>query len=1134
MKLPVFALSLLLASAVHADGIELLTPAAVESGTAEGGASENPVVLSADGRWIAFPSYARNLVPGQHEGPISSLDVFLHDRQTGTTVLVSHAFGSPTQAVTGLSFPMSISADGRWVGFLSRDNNLVPGQDPQTTHLQAFLYDRDTGTNTLVSHAAAGPLVESLGSAQEVRVSADGSWVAFSSDAADLVAGLAGPASVANVFLYERATGDVRLVSRAAGTTLVRGNRTSFDVSMTPDGRYLAFESQATDLVAGYTGSLDWKVYLFDRVTGTMALVSRSAASATEGVPGRDAAISADGSTVAFLSTGDNLVAGQVDENAGYDAFLYDRATGTNILASRSTASPVTAGNRPVTEVFRPRISDTGGYVAFVGEASDAVAGQVDGSGTDDLFLFERATSSLTLVSHASGAAATAANQLTSYFTLSADGRFVAYQSRATDLVSGQIDAGQDEDVFLFDRTTATSMLASGAGGSPQNAGRPESFFPTISADGTVVAFTSWASDLAAGTADLNTDRDTMLFDRVAGTTSVASLAAPGMASGTAGAASVLRSASAGARYAVIQSAAENLVAGQVDANHGSDLFLVNRVAGTTTLVSRSTASATTAGNGESTSAAISADGSWIVFASSASDLVPGQVDTPGTSDIFLYERATGTITLLSHAAGSPLTVGDAPCGGWDGFGTFVPAEVAISEDGRWIAFECEAGNLVAGQTESWLESIDVFLHDRVTGQTTLVSRGHASADTAGNNSSGRPRLSADGRWIAFLSRATNLVAGATDNNGVDDLFLHDRDTGQTFLASRAAGTAATAADNRSQSPALSADGKFVAFTSTATNLVPGQVDPPRSGSNQDVFLFDRVAGTVELISRASGSATATPNGLSTYAAVDAAGRHVAFYSEATNLVPGQTGPKGGVFLHDRVTRATELLSHTGASRTETQGILALPVLSPDGRFVAFVGYPPLYLADRRLGTLERIAEAYAFFTSGTDPVPTSVAALSPDGSAVLFTSYDRSLSVDDFNNTADVYAYTRMAPAASDFYTIEPCRLVSTPQTGPAPVSGQTALLDVHGACGVPATATAVALNVTVLQSTGAGRLSVYPGNILAPGTSTINFKANQTLANNAVLPLATNGDGTLGLTPFVTGGGTVHVIVDLSGYFE
>ena len=85
-----------------------------------------------------------------------------------------------------------------------------------------------------------------------------------------------------------------------------------------------------------------------------------------------------------------------------------------------------------------------------------------------------------------------------------------------------------------------------------------------------------------------------------------------------------------------------------------------------------------------------------------------------------------------------------------------------------------------------------------------------------------------------------------------------------------------------------------------------------------------------------------------------------------------------------------------------------------------------------------------------------------------------------------------------------------------------------------MPETATAVALNVTVLQPTGTGRLAVHPGNILAPGASTINFKADQTLANNAILSLATNGDGTLAFSPFVVGGGTVHVIVDLSGYFQ
>ncbi len=1135
MKRYALVLSLLLVPAVpaaHAGEIDLLTPAVIESDTAEGGASNAPL-LSADGRWAAFSSSARNLVTGQQEEAYSYPDAFLHDRQTGTIVLVSHAFDSSTRAGTNYSYPTSISADGRWVTVFSVSDHLTPDQDDLPLQ-QIFLYDRDTGTNTLVTHSTAGPLVEHDGNAGSAEISADGNWIVFTTAGTDLIGGLTGPLS-RNVFLYERATGETRLVSRAAGTTHTRGDWDSADPSISADGRYVAFESYATDLVAGYSQIFAPDVYLFDRMTGSMALVSRSASSATQSAMGKDPVISADGSAVAFLSVGNNLVAGQVNANGWHDAFLYDRATGTNVLVSRSTASAVTTGNNAVEDEQPLAISATGAYVAFASEATDAVAGQVDGPNADnDVFLFARATSSLTLVSRSNASPTTTANRASDAPALSADGRFVAFQSRAADLVAGQVDAGKDYDVFLFDRTTGTNALVSGAGGSAQNAALPESWFPTISADGAVVAYASKAKDLAPlalGTADLNSDWDTVLFDRAAGTSSYASLAATGMAPSSAGAASVLNSASADARYAVVQSLAENLVAGQVDANQGNDVFLVDRVAGTTTLVSRSAASAITTGNADSGRAAISADGNWIVFNSAATDLVPGQIDTAGSPDVFLYERATGTVTLLSRAAGSAATAGDAGCGTWGLPNVYFPGESAISQDGRWIAFECAARNLVAGQTGNGFESSDIFLHDRITGTTTLVSRSHASAATVGNQPSGKPRISADGRWIAFLSSADNLVAGAVDSSGTQDLFLHDRDTGQTLLVSRVAGTAATAASGWTGSPSLSADGRNLVFVSAATNLVPGQSELSQDSS--DVFLFDRVAGTVELISRAAGSATTTGNSFSVYPAVDADGSHVAFFSDASNLVPGQSGPAGGVFLHDRTTRVTELVSHRGASRTENLGVYGLPVLSPDARFVAFVGDPPLYLADRQLGTLERIAEASAYLSTGMESVPTSLPALSPDGSTVLFTT-GAILNAADDNGTHDVFSYTRTAPGASDFYTITPCRLVNTLQTGPAPVSGQTSLVDVHGACGVPETATAVALNVTVLQSTGAGRLAVHPGNLLIPGTSTLNFKANQTLANNAILPLASNGEGTLGITPFVIGGGTVHVIVDLSGYFQ
>lgn len=1115
---------LCLTPAAQAGRVVLLSTTATESGTAEGGAGGTRAV-SADGRWIAFASAATNLVTGQEEpGTYPYEDVFLHDRLTGATVLVSHAAGSATRAANYISNRPSISADGRWVVYLSRSGSIIPGQNPDPFE-QVFLYDRDSGTNTLVSHSTAGLQVESTGTALDARVSADGSWVVFTSTGNDLVSGLSlSPASSSNVFAYQRATGQILLVSRAAGTILTGANGPSDTPLPSADGRFIVFQSQATNLISGYSGT-GRNVFLFDRLTGVKTLVSRTASSAVTGAGGHGAVISANGSAVAFLSAAGNVVSGQADTNGRDDAFLFNRSTGTNVLASRAAAGPATAGNGGVSGQYPLQISDDGTYVAFAGDSSDAIAGQADQAGsTDDIFVFERTASSLTLVSRSSASATATGNRRSGSPAMSADGRWIAFHSAATDLVAGQVDPVFEDDVFLFDQSTGTTTLVSGVGGSAQIAANRFTWFPQISADGSVVSYQTRAKNVVAGVADLNSATDIVLYDRAAGTSSFASRQGPDMASATAGVFSMVTSASADGRYAVLLSWAENLAPGQVDDNQSADVFLVDRGAGTTTLVSRSAASPTAAANGASGNAAISADGNWIVLNSLATDLVPGQVDTPGTPDVFLYERATGTVTLVSHAAGSAATAGNAPCGSWDAFDGYFPGGFAISADGRYVAFECRAGNLVAGQSDG-NGSDDIFLYDRTTGQASLASHIPGAAATAGNGGSHGPRLSADGRWIAFTSVATDLITG-TDGNGTLDVFLHDRDTGVTLLASRAAGTVATTADGPSDQATLSADGRHLVFASQATNLVPGQTDTPLS---QDVFLFDRATGTVELISRAAGSATAAANGTSEAPAVSADGLLVAFTSLATNLVPGQTGPAGGVFVHDRSTRRTELISHSGFSPTATLGIYAPPAMSADGRHVAFV-FDALYIADRQLGTLERVAPAAVFYGEDVPVVQPIFSA----GGTVFFNSVDPVLAPADYNGGSDAFAWIPEPPAASDFYTVAPCRLLNTQVSGPAPVSGQTSILDVHGACGVPVTATAVAVNVTVLQPAGPGRVSAHRGNVLAPGTSTINFAANQTLANNAIVPLATNGEGTLALTPFLVGGGAVHVIVDVSGYFE
>ena len=344
----------------------------------------------------------------------------------------------------------------------------------------------------------------------------------------------------------------------------------------------------------------------------------------------------------------------------------------------------------------------------------------------------------------------------------------------------------------------------------------------------------------------------------------------------------------------------------------------------------------------------------------------------------------------------------------------------ALSADGRFVAFDSAATDLVAGDTNG---VSDVFVHDRQTGTTERVSV--ASDGAQGNGSSGLvtfafpPALSADGRFVAFVSFATNLVA--SDTNGATDVFVHDRQTATTERVSVASdGTEGNAA---SAGATLSADGRFVAFHSAATNLVAGDTN----GTN-DVFVHDRQTGITERVSVASDGTQG--NNASSYPAFSADGRFVAFDSDATDLVAGDTNGTTDVFVHDRQTATTE--------RVSVNGFSAGPALSADGRFVAFHstgsnlvagdtnGATDVFVHDRQTGTTERVSGA-SDGTQGNDA--SAGPALSADGRLVAFHSSATNLVAGDANRAYDVFVHDR-AVSTTTTSTTQPATTSTTSTT--------------------------------------------------------------------------------------------------------
>ncbi len=354
------------------------------------------------------------------------------------------------------------------------------------------------------------------------------------------------------------------------------------------------------------------------------------------------------------------------------------------------------------------------------------------------------------------------------------------------------------------------------------------------------------------------------------------------------------------ARFAAFVSAANNLVAN--DTNNQEDIFVHDRQTGATTRVSVDSNGAQA--NNVSDSPFLSGDGRFVAFDSNASNLVAN--DTNNQRDVFVHDRQTGETTRVSLDSS-----------GVEGNGASL--DPVISPDGRFVAFNSDASNLVANDTNG---VGDVFVHDRQTGETTRVSVD--SNGVEGIFVSGFPTMSADGRLIAFRSLADNLVPN--DTNGAFDIFLHDRQTGITTRVS--VDSNGVEADSDSEDANLSADGRFLAFESDSTNLVPNDTN-----NDEDIFVRDLVANTTTRVSL--NSVGAQPNGPSFTPWLSADGRFVAFESGASDLVANDTNGNFDVFVRD-LQSGTNVRISVDSNGVEANSFSGQPVLSADGLAVAF------------------------------------------------------------------------------------------------------------------------------------------------------------------------------------------------------
>ncbi len=904
-----------------------------------GGSSQMPMV-SADGRYVLFVSTANNLALMSNGAPMAAstllnLNVFLRDRASNTTTLISVNL-TGTGGGNGNSFPLGISTNGRFVLFESDADNLLANDTNNAGDI--FVRDLVNGTTTLVSVNTNG--WSGSGGSRDPAMTPDGRYVTFVSAANDLVSGDAN--GIPDIFVRDLQSNTTMLVSvGATSTSSISPTGSSETPEITPDGRYVAFYSTATNLVPGVTTT--GEVYIRDLTAGNTIWASANARSIFQSMTGGtnevscNFSISTNGQFVAFEAC-TNLPAGVIPR--GIILRYHVQGNFTDVICSNA---PVPAES--FEEIHNLDMTPDGRFVAFV-----ATVGNNSLTNTA-VYLWDAQTGSNTLVSPDQNTGGPASGVCDSP-VVSTNGQYVAFLSDGTSLVPGPLNGPYH--VYLRNvQAGATILLDADTNGT--GFGVISVTVPSLSDDGCVIAFESGDDNIVPN--DGNPDSDVFVRELAAGTAELISVHDPSLPSVT-----------------------------------------------------------PSGGISGVTPYSLSANGRYIVYFSDAGNVIPN--DTSGYRDVFVRDLMTGTDVLVS--ANTNGVVGDS-----------ISTDPAISGNGRYVAFTSSADDLMANGTNN---AQDVFVRDLQAGTTTLVS---VSTDGVhpGNGDSFSPAISANGRYVLFHSKASNLASGSF-GTGNENLFLRDLQTGTTCaLTSGGSGTGVYAA-------AMTPDGSYVAFwgiapggfgvnvyiwstalaTLTYTNglpVAPGAFPAISISANGQRLAClqgtTSTSGTLFGVDVPSNTTWIIQSNKMFQASFDGLqfsgdGRFLT-YAMSTNSFP-----PNNVYLYDFETGTNLLISENPNTLQPANGSSDSPDISPDGRFIAYRttaidlvagntnGIPQLIVYDRLFGSNTLLSTAATGTASGDNRSLTPV--FSGDGRTLVFTSWASNLATNDFNHFSDVFAF--------------------------------------------------------------------------------------------------------------------------------
>lgn len=771
--------------------------------------------MTPDGRYVAMQAQ----LSISSLGTSSYQQILLKDVASGQFTLVSTVAGIPADDDCGHP---SITPDGRYVAFHSDATNL----GGTGAYGQIFRKDLLTGAIVLVSCDAGG--VEGDDESRRPRMSADGRYVAFESYATNL----GGTGSERQVFVKDLTSGTVVLAS--SDGAWVEADAETGHPFITPDGRYVAFHSPAGNLVPAATG-VETQVFRKDLTTGAIVLVSSTAGGIEANDKSKYPYITPDGRYVSFYSEASNLDAAA--SGSYFQVFQKDLTTNAVTLVSKSSGG--VEGDDACAEWGASFMSDDAQYVCFITSASN-----LDPAAPGDsrqVFRKDLASGAVTLVSKNSGGAE--AEEGAWRASMTPDGRYAVFYSESANLVGGAMPVLGDQ-VFRKDIATGEVLLVSYS--EPSLGGNSDSQAHDMTPDGRYIAFQSWATSLAPGAT--NGQGQILRKDMATGDYLVASSTPGGVQADDD---CFHPSITPDGRYVAFHSGAGNLGA------TGTYWQVFRKDLATGALLLVSTTPGGQEGDETSYRPVISADGRFVAFDSYAANL--GGTGTH--HQIFVKDLATGAVVLAS--SNSAWVEGDAEAG-----------QPCVTPDGRYVSFHSPSSNLAPGATGG---DTQVFRKDLATGAIVL-----ASCNSGGTEADGKSRLSwltPDGRYVTFMSDATNLLAPAT--SGTYQAYRKDLNTGEVRMAScSASGTEGNAAlSDKGQIP-ISADGTYVAFGSYATNL-----GPTTSGADEQTFRKNLDTGQVALASCDASGDEADDWSWRNCMTLD--GRFVTFYSPATNLAPG-------------------------------------------------------------------------------------------------------------------------------------------------------------------------------------------------------------------------------------------------------